>query len=50
VEAVLETWHIDEEWSRQTRVSRVYYSLLLEGGRTTTAHLDLVSNSWNRQA
>jgi hypothetical protein len=49
VEAVLEVWRIDDEWWRQRPVSRVYYSLLLENGRTTTVYRDLVSGRWARQ-
>jgi hypothetical protein len=46
VEAVLETWRIDDEWWRQRPVSRVYFSLLLEDGRTTTVYRDLVGGKW----
>ena len=49
VEAVLEVWRIDDEWWRQRPVSRVYYSLLLDDGRTTTVYRDLVSGQWARQ-
>ena len=49
VEAVLERWRIDDEWWRERPVSRVYYSLLLEDGRTTTVYRDLVSGQWARQ-
>lgn len=49
VEAVLETWRIDDDWWRQRPVSRVYYSLLLEDGRTVTVYCDLVSGRWARQ-
>ena len=43
VEAVLETWRIDDEWWRERPVSRMYYSLLLEDGRTVTVCRELVS-------
>ena len=46
VEAVLETWRIDDEWWRQRPVSRVYYSLLLEDGRTVTLYGDLMGGRW----
>ncbi len=49
VEAVLETWRIDDEWWRQRPVSRVYYSLLLQDGRTATVYRDLVTGSWYEQ-
>lgn len=50
VEAVLEAWRIDDEWWRQRPVSRVYYSLLLEDGRTATVYQDLASGRWARQS
>ncbi len=50
VEAVLETWRIDDEWWRQRPVGRVYYSLLLEDGRTVTVYRELVSGRWAKQA
>ncbi len=50
VEAVLETWRIDDEWWRQRPVSRVYYSLLLDGERAITVYRDLVSGRWAQQA
>jgi hypothetical protein len=49
VEAVLDTWRIDDEWWRQRPVSRVYFSLLLEDGRMVTVYRDLVNGQWLRQ-
>ena len=50
VEAVLETWRIDDEWWRERSVSRLYFSLLLEDGRTVTVYRDLVSGRWWEQS
>jgi hypothetical protein len=50
VEAVLERWRIDDEWWRERPVSRVYYSLLLEDGRTVTVYRDLISGRWSKQS
>jgi hypothetical protein len=50
VEAVLQLWRIDDEWWRERPVSRLYYSLLLEDGRTVTVYRDEVSGTWARQA
>ena len=50
VEAVLETWRIDDEWWRERPVSRLYFSLLLEDGQTVTLFRDLVSGRWAKQA
>ena len=49
VETVLESWRIDDEWWRERPVSLMYYSLLLDDGRTTTVYRDLVSGQWARQ-
>ncbi len=50
VEAVLETWRIDDEWWRQRSVSRRYFTLLLEDGRTVTIFQDATSGRWAMQA
>jgi hypothetical protein len=50
VEEVLETWRIDDEWWRKRPVSRMYYRLLLEDGRTVTVYEDLTSGRWWEQA
>ncbi len=50
VEAVLETWRIDDEWWRPRPVSRLYFSLLLEDGRTVTVYKDSASGRWAKQA
>ena len=49
VESLLESWRIDDEWWRQRPVSRVYYRVLLEDGRTLDVFRDLVSGRWRRQ-
>lgn len=50
VDAVLQTWRIDDEWWRPRPVSRVYHSLLLEDGRTVTVYRDETSGRWATQA
>jgi len=49
VESVLETWRIDDEWWRERAVSRLYFSLLLEDGRTVTVYQDLANGRWWKQ-
>ena len=49
VEAVLETWRIDDEWWRERPVSRLYYELALEDGRVITVYSDLATAGWWRQ-
>ncbi len=50
VEAVLDTWRIDDEWWRQRPVSRLYYRLALADGRTPIVYRNLVNFHWFRQA
>jgi len=50
VEAVIETWRIEDEWWRAKPISRAYWRLLLEDGRTVDVYRDLVRNRWYRQA
>ena len=50
VEEVLETWRIDDEWWRERPVRRMYFRLLLEGGRLVTVCQDLLRGSWFEQA
>jgi hypothetical protein len=50
VESVLETWRIDDEWWRPRRVSRAYWRLLLEDGRTVDVYRDIQRGRWYRQA
>ncbi len=49
VQDVLETWRIDDEWWRERPVSRLYYSLLLEGGPVVTILRNLVMAEWYLQ-
>jgi len=48
VAAVQDRWRIDDEWWRHP-ISRLYFSLLLEDGRTLTIYRDLVTGRWSQQ-
>ena len=48
VEAVLESWRIDDEWWRQL-ISRRYFAVLLEGGGRVVLFEDLVTHEWFMQ-
>ena len=48
VEAALETWRIEDEWWRAQPISRFYWRLLLEDGRTIDVYRD--GERWYRQA
>ena len=50
VEAVLERWRIDDEWWRDRPISRLYYRLLLEDGRTVDVYHAIRTGRWFRQA
>lgn len=48
VEAILESWRIDDEWWRQP-ISRAYLELLLEGGKRIVVFQDLTTGLWFMQ-
>lgn len=50
VEAIFETWRIEDEWWRTQPIRRMYWRLLLEAGRTVDVYRDNVRNLWYRQA
>lgn len=50
VEAVLETWRIDDEWWRSKPVSRTYWRVSLEDGRVIDIYRDLATGEWFRQS
>jgi hypothetical protein len=48
VEAIRETWRIDDEWWRQP-ISRIYHTVVLEDGRAVTLYQDLLTRGWFMQ-
>ena len=50
VESIIETWRIEDEWWRPQPVSRTYWRLLLEDGRTIDVYFDALRKRWYRQA
>jgi hypothetical protein len=48
VEAILESWCIDDEWWRQV-ISRRYFEVFLEGGARVVLFEDLVTGEWFAQ-
>ena len=48
VEAIIETWHVDDEWWRE-RISRRYVEVILEGGKHVVVYEDLTTNDWFMQ-
>lgn len=45
-----ETWRIDDEWWRPAPVSRSYWRVSLEDGRTMDIYHDLAGGGWFRQS
>jgi len=50
VEAVLESWRIDDEWWRNHPLSRIYWRVLLEDGRVLDVYRDLMTGCWAKQS
>jgi len=48
VEAVRETWRIDDEWWRRP-ISRIYHTVVLEDGKSVTIYQDLAAGGWFMQ-
>lgn len=48
VEAILESWRIDDEWWRES-ISRSYLELLLAGGKRVVVFQDLTTGLWFMQ-
>ncbi len=50
-EAVMarQPWRIDQQWWRDTEVSRVYFRVTPEDRPTLTIYHDLISGEWFRQ-
>lgn len=48
VEAVIETWRVDDEWWREP-ISRRYVEVVLEGGRHVVLYEDLLTGNWFMQ-
>jgi len=48
VEAILESWRIDDEWWRQ-QIARAYMEVMLEGGKRMVLFQDLITGQWFAQ-
>ncbi len=49
IQAIDDSWRIDDEWWRSEPVSRRYYSVLLISGQRLVLYKDLVANRWYKQ-
>lgn len=48
IEAILESWRIDDEWWREP-ISRAYMEIILEGGKRMVLFQDLFTGIWYMQ-
>jgi hypothetical protein len=48
IETILDRWRIDDEWWRR-EISRMYFSVALEGGQLLTLFHDLTTGRWYGQ-
>jgi len=46
VVCVQDRWRIDDEWWRETPLSRLYYQVQLDGDRVVTLYRDLAGGGW----
>ena len=49
VARVQDCWRLDDEWWRETPVSRLYYVLLLDDGELLVVYHDLTADTWYGQ-
>ncbi len=49
VASIEDSWRIDDEWWRQARIERMYWSVMLESGRGVTIFRDGVDKKWYKQ-
>ena len=45
VEAILESWRVDDEWWRHM-IARAYLEVILEGGKRLVLFQDLITGQW----
>lgn len=50
VQQILDCWRIDDEWWRERSLSRFYWQIVLENGRSLTVFQDLVEQQWWQQS
>ena len=50
VEAVRESWLVEDRWWTDAPLRRRYWEVLVAGGRNTVVFRDLVQDAWYEQA
>jgi hypothetical protein len=46
VASIQDRWRIDDEWWRDSAISRLYFAVQLHGGRMVTVYEDLLRGGW----
>lgn len=46
---IQDCWRIDDEWWRESPISRLYYTVVLDGETLLTLYHDLVAGAWFEQ-
>ena len=46
IDSVIDRWRLDDEWWRESPVSRLYYSVMLFSGSRLVLYKDLVAGGW----
>jgi len=49
IATIEDRWRLDDEWWRDTPVSRLYYNVLLASGQRLVLYKDLVTGEWYEQ-
>ncbi len=49
VEAIADSWRIDDEWWRKRVIARMYFTVMFDDAASLTVYHDLVADTWFEQ-
>ena len=49
VGAILDQWHVEDEWWKSNSIDRMYYECVLNNGNHIVLFRDCTSNEWYKQ-
>ncbi len=49
VEAIADSWRIDDEWWRKRAIARIYFTVVFDDAASLTVYHDLVADAWFEQ-
>jgi hypothetical protein len=49
IEAILDQWHVEDEWWKPDSIDRMYYECVLNNGKYIVLYMDCISNAWYKQ-